>query len=130
MLPISCLMTTFVLLIAQASEGPGADFRNTGLCDLKAIVVSAPAFERRYQALEEYCRRAPQQDSISTLAAALGDQNPQVRGLAARLLGRIGPAASSAVPALLSKLRDDANRTRWISNHFAMERAVRFDAAE
>jgi HEAT repeat protein len=39
---------------------------------------------------------------------ALGDQDDRVRASAAAALGRIGPAAEEAVPALIEALKDEA----------------------
>jgi HEAT repeat protein len=43
---------------------------------------------------------------------ALASQDETLRGAAARALGRIGPAARCAVPALTAALRDAHDRVR------------------
>ncbi len=47
-----------------------------------------------------------------TLVGALKEDNPDVRGTAARLLGRLGPEAKAAAPALTPLLEDTALSVR------------------
>jgi HEAT repeat protein len=46
--------------------------------------------------------------AVSALTEALRDADGGVRGRAADVLGKIGPAAAEAVPALIEALRDAA----------------------
>jgi HEAT repeat protein len=54
----------------------------------------------------------PKKDSVPLAARLLRDPNPGVRVLAAELLGRIGPAAREAIPALKEALGDCEYRVR------------------
>lgn len=85
----------------------------------------------RIAALEAYIKiAANKRDTVALLTRALLDASPDVRGLAARELGELGPAASPAVPLLVRRLIDQEYRAHWISNHASTLRAVRFDACE
>jgi HEAT repeat protein len=66
---------------------------------------------------------ALQNELIRAHLAGVRDANPRVRKKAAHGLGRLGPAAASAVPALRA-LCDDENRTvcqaaRWALGRIA-----------
>lgn len=49
------------------------------------------------------------QDEIEALTRSLTDENPRIRAVAADCMGHIGPAAMSAVPALILALEDEAD---------------------
>ena len=101
------------------------------LPQLSDIVRRNASSELRNYALWAYCRIGkPNQDRVALCIKALSDSSPGVRGLAAYYLGRVGRAATPAVPALLRLLKDKAYRPRPISNHSITQRAVRYDAAE
>jgi HEAT repeat protein len=53
--------------------------------------------------------------AVPALIEALGDLDPRVRGCAAGALGKIGPAAAEAVPALIGALRDDAPNSLFVA---------------
>lgn len=127
---ISLLIILFGASVASATEPEIDQATPKRLSELRTTVESNPAVNKRYKALEIFFKIAPRNESISLLISALNDQSPHIRGLAARILGEIGPKASSAVPLLAIKLNDEEYRARWISNHFAIERAVRFDVCE
>ena len=120
------LIATASRSVAQQSETETA----SRLQQLKATVASNGPIQERFNALDQFAKEAAAADSIALLISALDDQSPELRGLAARKLGEIRPATGAAVTALIAHLDDQDYRTRWISNHFAMQRAVRFDVAE
>ena len=53
-------------------------------------------------------KKKPPVSAVPDLAAALTDKDEKVRGLAAYLLGEMGPTAKDALPAL-TKVRKDAD---------------------
>ncbi|HXK08786.1 MAG TPA: protein kinase [Vicinamibacteria bacterium] len=66
----------------------------------------AVAKRRAVLALADAGARSP--EGVRALADALGDSDRRVRFMAAAALGRIGPAAAPAIPALLLALDDEA----------------------
>ncbi|MBS0203214.1 MAG: hypothetical protein JSS49_09975 [Planctomycetes bacterium] len=127
------LVVIFVTLISAVSRSvaqqPETETANR-LQQLKTTVASNDPIEERFNALEQFLKEAAAADSIALLISALDDQSPELRGLAACNLGAMSPATGAAVTALIAHLNDKDYRTRWISNHCAMQRAVRFDVAE
>jgi HEAT repeat protein len=98
---------------------------------LKTIVENEEAYELRYIAVESYAAICSEdRKCVALLANALTDKSPHVRGLAARKLGDLASAASSAVPALTRTLADEEYRWHFLAPDAATQRAVRFDAAE
>jgi HEAT repeat protein len=83
---------------------------------------------RAFAALEEIDRNTKR--AIPVFIQGLKDEDPNVRGLVARVLGRYGPKAKSAVPALRNALSDQAYRHHGISIHLFRCRPVRYDVAE
>lgn len=67
--------------------------------------------------------------AVPSLIDALEHQDPQIRGHAAEALGKLGPAAKAAVPALLERLTDDGER-EGMSGCFGYDRQVREDVIE
>lgn len=67
---------------------------------------------------------------ISIAKKSSHDEDPDVRGLAARTLGQLGPGAASAAPELVRLLQDTGYRWRPIVIDSIGQRAVRYDAAE
>jgi HEAT repeat protein len=56
--------------------------------------------------LQVGCMGAEAEWAVSTLIELLSHESPQLRALAARTLGQIGPAASAAAPALERATKD------------------------
>jgi HEAT repeat protein len=55
-------------------------------------------------------------DAIPALVETLGDENAQARSWSAHSLGRIGPEAAAAVPALKTLQRDECREVRFESD--------------
>lgn len=68
--------------------------------------------------------------AIPACVQALRDKDSQVRGEAAKSLGKYGPRAESAVAALTERLDDTAMRYEAISTDVCVLRPVRCDVAE
>jgi HEAT repeat protein len=62
--------------------------------------------------------------AVETLIVLLGDPVPGVRGAAAHSLGELGPAAASAVDALVPMLEDEAEYWHAFSHNMAMGESV------
>ncbi len=104
---------------------------SSALPHLKEYARNGETEEQRYLAIESYAAiSSDKKTCIATLTDALTDKSPQVRGLAARMLGDYESEASSAVPALIKALGDTEFRWHSITPDFTGQRAVRYDAAE
>ena len=57
----------------------------------------------------------PPASLVPSLSAALGDKSEDVRGLAAHLLGLVGPAAKDALPGMVKLLSDPDERVREVA---------------
>ncbi|HTU26269.1 MAG TPA: HEAT repeat domain-containing protein [Pirellulales bacterium] len=76
---------------------------------IKVLKEAPPKSKARYWACVLLAELGPKAEpGIDPLKAALSDEDPGTRMQAALALGQIGPAAKSAVPALVHVLDDDA----------------------
>lgn len=67
------------------------------------------------------------EEVLDLLMNRLADESPQVRGLSAQLLGRLGGKARQAVPALIRALKDDSQRYEALTPDFIDQVPVRGD---
>jgi HEAT repeat protein len=75
-----------------------------------ALGLSRPFVEARYQAASALCDLGPQaQPAIPALIEACSEPEDMVRICCIRALGRIGPAASNAIPRLQALLKDESS---------------------
>ena len=102
----------------QNKAAPGSDVDNASLSELVAILQDsahdshARAAERIGEVISKDATQAGASEGVGALRAALSAENSEVRQQAARALGRIGAAASEALPDLSTRIRsDDDNRT-------------------
>src|SRR5262249_31493472 len=88
-----------------------------------AEMLKAPRFEHLLQASIALLRIG--RDAVPALICALKDQDGHVRDSAVWILGRIGPEAEEALPALAEALGD----RHWFVSHHA-EQAIRWITEE
>ena len=107
-----------VRYLADDQAGPNAiiavgrigDPEGVAVAELRRIVAAAGSRHRGLAA--SALGELDAAEAVGDIASALDDDRTHTRILAARALGRIGPAASDAVPALAALLEDDDDQVR------------------
>jgi HEAT repeat protein len=116
----------------RAAEILGKLGPSAAAADLRQLLAREKSEDVRYSAAEAYAAvETDPKQVVAAMLPLLRDRSPHVRGCAARLLGKLGPKAAAAVPALLRALDDRGLRSQCMGPpDMYGERAVRFDVAE